>query len=109
MYKRKTWREKLYDNKDFPRIEKLTGKMSKQWGDGTIVIPRPIEVDELMRKVLKGKLTTINNIRETLAGKHGATIACPICTGIFARTAAGAAEDDANEGKEKDNTVLADA
>jgi hypothetical protein len=101
MYKKKTWKEKLHDNKDFPRVEKLEGKLAAKWGEGTVVIPRPIEVDELMRKVPKGKLTTINNIREALAGKHGATIACPICTGIFARIAAGAAEDDAKEGRKK--------
>ncbi len=101
MYKKKSWKEKLHDNKDFPRIEKISGKLIKQWGEGTVVIPRPIEVDELMRKVPKGKLTTINNIREALALKHNATIACPICTGIFARIAAGAAEDETKEGKKR--------
>ncbi|MBU0558365.1 MAG: MGMT family protein [Bacteroidetes bacterium] len=98
MAKKKTWKEKLHDVKDFPRVEKLTGKMINQWGEGTIVIPTPIEVDELMRKIPKGKLTTINQIRNILAQKHGATIACPICTGIFARIAAGAAEEDLQEG-----------
>jgi alkylated DNA nucleotide flippase Atl1 len=101
VYKKKTFKEKLQDNKDFPRIEKFEGKTAEKWGEGTIVIPQPIEVDELMKKVSKGKLTTINNIRDILAGRHGATIACPICTGIFARIAAGAADEDAQEGKER--------
>jgi len=80
-------------------VEKITDKMSKRWGTGTVVIPAPKEVDEIMRKVPKGKLVTINDIRATLARKHGATIGCPITTGIFAWVAAQAAEERAAEGK----------
>jgi hypothetical protein len=96
---RKGWQEKLADSKDFPKVEKITDKMSKRWGTGTVVIPAPTEVNEIMRKVPKGKLTTINQIREILAQKHGATIGCPITTGIFAHIAAHAAEEEAAEGK----------
>ena len=99
--KRKSWQGKLMDSKDFPRVEKITGKMSKYWGTGTVVIPKPIEVDEIMKKVPKGKLITINQIRSILAKRHGATIGCPICTGIFASIAAHAAEETAAQGKEE--------
>ena len=75
--------------------------MSKRWGEGTFVIPAPIEVDEIMRKVPKAKITTIDAIRKQLALKHGATIACPITTGIFAWIAAHAAEEAAAQGKKK--------
>jgi hypothetical protein len=51
----------------------------------------------------EGKLTTINEIRATLAKKHGATIGCPITTGIFAWIAANAAEERREKG-EKDIT-----
>ncbi len=98
---RKSWQEKLADNKGLPKVEKITGKMSKRWGTGTVVIPAPIEVDEIMKKVPKGKLTTINQIRNKLAVKHNATIGCPITTGIFAWVAAHAAEEAATEGKKK--------
>jgi alkylated DNA nucleotide flippase Atl1 len=67
--------------------------MSKRWGTGTVVIPAPIEVDELMRKVPAGKLITINDIRAALAKKHKATIGCPMTKGIFAWVAAHAAEE----------------
>lgn len=100
MAKKKTWCEKLEDSKDLPRVEKITGKMSKKWGTGTVVIPAPIEVDELMRKVPEGKLTTINDIRATLAKKHNATIGCPITTGIFASIAARAAEERKQHGQQ---------
>lgn len=99
MGKKKTWCEKLQDSKDLPKIEKITARMSKTWGTGTIVIPAPMEVDELMRKVPKGKLTTINHIREELARKHKATIGCPITTGIFASIAAHAAKEQKQKGQ----------
>jgi len=104
-YKKKTYKEKLHNNHtsegDLPRIEKITLKQSKLWGEGTIVIPAPIEVDTVMKKIPKGKLTTINDIREYLAWKHGATIGCPITTGIFANIAAHAAEEEELEGKKR--------
>ncbi len=70
---RKTWQEKLVDSKDLPKVVKITGKMSTRWGTGTIVIPAPIEVDEIMRQVSAGKLITINQIREIVARKHSAS------------------------------------
>ncbi|MFZ0966544.1 MAG: MGMT family protein [Candidatus Bathyarchaeia archaeon] len=100
MPKRKSWSEKLQNSKGLPKVEKITDKMSKRWGTGTVVIPAPMEVNEIMRKVPEGKLTTINEIRAALAKKHGSTIGCPITTGIFAWIAANAAEEE----REKDIT-----
>lgn len=93
MYKRKTWREKLRDDKDLPKVVRITGRMTKRWGKGTVAIPAPREVDAIMRKVPEGKVITINEIRERVAKKHKATIGCPITTGIFAWIAAHAAEE----------------
>jgi len=99
MKSRKSWQEKLADSKDLPRVVEITDKMSQRWGTGTVVIPAPKEVDEIMKKVSRGKLITINQIRAILAQKHGATIGCPITTGIFALIAAHAAEEAAAQGK----------
>jgi hypothetical protein len=82
--KKPTWQEKLNDSKGYPKVKEMRGRTCKKWGAGTIVIPEPVEVDQLMRKVPKGKLVTINQIRSTLAIKHHATIGCPLTTGIFA-------------------------
>ena len=98
MKARKTWAEKLRDNKGLPKVGAIEGKMSTRWGTGTMVIPAPIEVKELMDKVPKGKLTSINELRAALAKKHGTNIACPITTGIFAWIAANAAEEAAASG-----------
>jgi 6-O-methylguanine DNA methyltransferase, DNA binding domain len=101
MRARKTWHEKLADSKDLPRVEAITEKMSRRWGTGTLVIPAPMEVDEMMQRVPKGKLTTINDIRSALARKHSASIGCPITTGLFAAIAARAAAEDATAGKRR--------
>lgn len=98
---KKSWREKLADSKDLPRTETIPPKLRKSWGEGTFVIPAPLEVNELMKKVPKGKLTTINDIRKILAQKHGTDIACPITTGIFAWIAANAAAEDEADGKKR--------
>ncbi|MGA2181033.1 MAG: hypothetical protein ABSH15_15810 [Verrucomicrobiota bacterium] len=89
---KKSWREKLADNKGLPRIGKVTGKMSKRWGTGTFVIPAPLEVDALMKQVPKGRVVTINELRAALAARHKVNFACPITTGIFSWIAAHAAE-----------------
>jgi hypothetical protein len=98
---RKTWREKLADSKELPKIVPIEGRMTKRWGTGTVVVPAPMEVDAIMKTVPKGKLITINQIREQLARKHKATIGCPITTGIFAWIAAHAAEEALAAGKKR--------
>jgi hypothetical protein len=98
---KRSWREKLHDSKDFPKVARIDAAKSKRWGEGTFVIPAPLEVDAIMRKVRRGKLTTIDAIRKALASKHGATIACPITTGIFAWIAAHAADEAEAAGRQR--------
>ena len=100
---RKTWAEKLAGSKGLPKVIPIDARMSKRWGGGTCVIPAPRAVDALMRRVPAGRVTTVNEIREALAKKHGATICCPITTGIFAWIAAHAA-DEAERAGEADIT-----
>ncbi len=45
MGRKKSWRVKLADSKDLPKVAEITEKMSKRWGEGTLVIPAPREVD----------------------------------------------------------------
>jgi hypothetical protein len=101
MKPKKSWKEKLTDSKGLPRIGRVEGKMTTRWGTGTMVIPAPSEVDEMMRRVPKGKLVTINELRAALARKHNVDVGCPITTGIFAWIAAHAAEEDAAAGKSR--------
>ena len=98
---KKSWREKLADDKDLPKIGEATGKLSKRWGEGTFVIPAPREVDALMKKVPKGRVVTINDLRTALARKHKTDFTCPITTGIFSWIAANAAAEDEAAGKKR--------
>ena len=101
MAHKKTWTEKLHDSKDLPRVIEITEKMSKTWGEGTCAIPAPIEVDQLMRQVRKGKLTTVRELRQALAEHHQATMTCPITTGIFSWIAAHAAVEAEEQGTKR--------
>lgn len=93
MRTKKSWREKLADNKGLPKVAQVGGKLTKRWGEGTFVIPAPLEVDALMKRVPKGRLVTINELRAALAENHKADFACPITTGIFSWIAAHAAAE----------------
>jgi hypothetical protein len=99
--KKKSWQEKLADSKDLPKVAPIDCTKTKRWGEGTFVIPAPLEVDAAMKKVRRRKLTTIDAIRRVLAKKHGATIACPLTTGIFAWIAANAADEAEQEGRSR--------
>ena len=101
MKTKKSWREKLADDKGLPRTGRVTGKMSKRWGAGTMVIPAPREVDALMKRVPRGRLVTINELRVALAKKHRVNFACPITTGIFSWIAAHAAAEAEMEGAKR--------
>ena len=73
---KETWREKLGSTarrQNLPRVVEVSESMSKKWGEGTCVIPSPIEVDKVMKSVPQGKLITINQIREYMAKKYKAS------------------------------------
>jgi hypothetical protein len=73
---KETWHEKLGSTarkQNLPRVVEVNEKMSKIWGEGTCVISSPVEVDTLMKSVPKGKLITINQIREYMAKKYKAS------------------------------------
>lgn len=96
------WNAKLHDSKDLPKYgDSGDGKFSKKFGEGRFVIPAPLEVDAMMKKVPKGKLTTINELRTALAKKHKTDFTCPITTGIFSWIAAYAADELAQQGRKR--------
>lgn len=99
---KKSWEEKLLDDKDLPKVfDTRNQKISKRWGEGLCAIPRPRDVDALMKKVPKGKLTTINELRAAVARQHKADFGCPITTGIFAWIAANAAAELQEAGRKR--------
>jgi hypothetical protein len=96
----KTWREKLDRvHPNHGRVMPIPASMRKTWGTGTILIPRPRDVDRIMRSVPRGRLITVSQIRERLAKAAGADLACPLTTGIFVRVVAEAAAEDGRAGR----------
>jgi hypothetical protein len=70
-----SWRDKLRSTAEkngLPKVVEVNEKMSKKWGEGTCVIPSPVEVDATMKSVPEGRLITINQIREIMAKKYNA-------------------------------------
>jgi 6-O-methylguanine DNA methyltransferase, DNA binding domain len=87
-----SWRSKL--NKEMkPKLVEVPEKWAKQAGDGKMLIPTPLLVNDVIKKIPAGKLATVNMIRDYLAEAHGAGITCPLTTGIFLNIAANAAEE----------------
>jgi len=98
MKPKKSWRQKLSDANGLPKVAQVTGKLRRRWGEGKMVVPAPVEVDALMRRVPKGRLVTVNDLRAALAARHRVDFACPLTTGIFAWIAAHAAAEAESEG-----------
>jgi hypothetical protein len=72
-----------------------------RFGSGMMLIPTPKLVDELIRRVPKGKLATVSELRRKLAFDFKADVTCPLTTGIFLRIAAEAAEEDRAQGRKR--------
>jgi len=99
---RKSWREKLENHpKGLPKVVNGPAKWEKRFGGRKVLVPTPLLVDGLMRKVPKGKLVTVKQIREKLAKDFKAESTCPLTTGIFIRISAETAEEDLRAGERR--------
>jgi len=94
---KKTYNEKLNFAGDLPKVEKLGPALAERYKTDTMVIAAPCEYNELMKKVPKGRLITIDRMMAHMAKKHNAGCACPMTAGIFVNIAAHASEE--REGK----------
>lgn len=91
---KKTYNEKLQFCGDMPKIEEITDlKSIERFGGTRMLIAPPLEYDEVMRKIPKGKVITSDRIRSYLAKKHGADFTCQLTAGIFINIAANASEE----------------
>lgn len=96
---RTSWREKLEKPQE-PKLVKVPPKMSR-FGKGMMLIPTPLLVNDVLKRVPKGKLITVGSIREKLARDHKANVTCPLTTGIFLRIVAEAAEENRAQGAKR--------
>jgi alkylated DNA nucleotide flippase Atl1 len=98
MKTKKSWSEKLQGAHP-AKVVDIPPRMRKQWGKGKMLIPTPLDVDAAIRKVPRGKVVTLTDLRNQLAKAAGADVTCPMCAGIFVRIVAEAAEEKVREGK----------
>ncbi|RLI35101.1 hypothetical protein DRO53_02050 [Candidatus Bathyarchaeota archaeon] len=94
MARRKSAKEKMLTLKEPKVVEDPRGR-------GKMLIPTPLLLAGLIRRIPRGKLATIAQLREKLARDFKADFTCPMTTGIFLRIIAEAAEEELKEGKEK--------
>ncbi len=100
MLKRKSWQEKFENAvKDLPKVVEVPPKWQKQMGGKMVLVPTPKLVDEVIRKVPKGKLITAKQIRGKLAADFKADSTCPLTLGIFLRIISEYAEEQRSKGK----------
>lgn len=81
---RKTFLEKIQSKHDLPKIKDAPDV----WGGGSMLIPHPKEVMEIIDCIPKGNIMEINALRSQLAEKHNVDICCPMTTGIFIKIVA---------------------
>ncbi|MHC4173133.1 MAG: MGMT family protein [Planctomycetota bacterium] len=99
---RKSWRQKLENPpKGLPKVVNGPAKWEKRFGGRRVLVPTPLLVDALIRKVRKRKLITVKQLRERLAKEFKADSTCPLTTGIFVRIAAETAEEDLQMGRKR--------
>lgn len=92
--KYKSWRQKL--ETELPDHGKI---VTDARTGGTLLIPKPLDIDALVRQIPEGKLATDVQIRQRLAKENKADATCPLTTGIFLRIVAETAEEDTRNGK----------
>ena len=80
---KKDFNAKMNNSKNMPKIVKLDNDGAKKWGGETMVIAPPLDYNELMKKVPKGKLITTDTLRKAMAKKYNVDITCPLTCGIF--------------------------
>jgi len=63
------------------KIVDIPVKMEKYFGKGTMLHPSSLDIEELVTKIPKGKITTINHLAAYLAKTQGTDVTCPMRTG----------------------------
>lgn len=95
---KKTYQEQMRNSyPEHPIIKPIPENMNKTWGEGTQVLPSPLEIRDVMRTIPKGKVMTAKELCAVLAKKHKVDIACPYTTGILMNIVARAIEEDEND------------
>ncbi|EHQ31174.1 MGMT family protein [Mucilaginibacter paludis] len=94
----KSWREKR-EKPIQPKVIDIPDLWARKMGHGKMFIPTPMLIDEIIKRIPIGRVTTVNIIRNHLASEYHADMTCPLSTGIDLCIAAQAAEEDRLNGE----------
>ncbi len=87
-----------------PFVAKLRSEMRPQVvdapeGRGRMLLPTPLLLAREIARLGCGELATLRSLRDRMARRHKADLACPLMTGIFFNIVAGAAEEQLAAGQ----------
>ena len=86
---KKDFNAMLNDSKDMPKFQTITDEKSiKKYGGSRMYFAPPMDYDRVMKRVPRGKVITVGEIREYFAKLNGADFTEPITAGIFVSIAA---------------------
>ncbi len=81
---KKDFNAMMKNNKDMPKIQIVEDERTiEKYGETKMFLAPPSYYDELMKKVPKGKLITVSEMRDYLAKKNDADFTDPMTAGIF--------------------------
>ncbi|MBO1308204.1 MGMT family protein [Enterococcus sp. 669A] len=90
---KKDFNAMLQDNRDMPKMQRVTDpKTIQRYGGDRMFFAPPLVYDEIMKRVPEGKILTVTEIRDYLAKKNDADFTEPMTAGIFISIAAWADE-----------------
>jgi alkylated DNA nucleotide flippase Atl1 len=102
MKTRKSWKEKFeVAVPGLPKVVDVPPTWQKRMGGKRILVPTPVLVDAVIKKVPKGKLITAGQLRTKLAKDFKADSTCPMTLGIFLRIISEYMEEQRSKGKSK--------
>lgn len=87
------WRDKVEKPQE-PRVVDVPTDAKPPFKPGKMIIATPRIIEDIVRKIPRGKLATVSQIMQILCRDFGTDSACPITTGIFLNIVAKAAEED---------------
>ena len=86
---KKDFNAMLHDSKDMPKIQTITDEKSiAKYGGSRMYFAPPMDYDKVMKRVPRGKVITVGEIREYFAKLNGADFTEPITAGVFVSIAA---------------------
>lgn len=86
---KKDFNAMLADSKGMPRIQMVTDPATiRKYGGDRMYFAPPIDYDRAMRRVPRGMVTTVGEIRAFFARETGADFTEPITAGVFVSIAA---------------------